>query len=402
MDILYVSGMCSNKKFNDLFSKGIIQKLPQAQKYHILLIEGLRKNTEGQILAISSYPVNRRWTKKTFFNSYTEDINGIVYRYPFFINLPVLRQVCLFFSSFIYALIFLRKNRDSVAICDILTKSITTGARLACRLLKRKCIGIVTDVPGRTSGARRKTLPKYQQFLQCMIEKLGSKNIDKYDGYLFLTEAMNEVVNPNNKPYIILEGHSDISMINVENRIEFKNKKKTIVYSGGIHEEFGIKRMTEAFIGLDNQEWELHIYGDGNYKEALENICLKNENVKYFGVVDNETIVKEQIKAHVLINPRLTDAEYVKYSFPSKNMEYMASGTPMLTTNLQGMPKEYHEYVFLIKDESINGFKKAIKEVMELPNEVLHKKGLEAKEFVMNYRNNIVQAKRLIEFLSRL
>jgi glycosyltransferase involved in cell wall biosynthesis len=402
VNIVYISGMCSEKKFDCLFRAGIIKKLPQAQKYHRLLIEGIRVNTQERVLAISSYPINRRWTKKTTFRVEKEKVNEIEYIYPFFLNLPIVRQVCLTLSSFTYTFIFLLKNKNSVAICDILAKSNAAGARFACKLFGRKCIGIVTDVTGRTSGARRKTLPKYQQWILSLLEKITSGNLDNYDAYLFLTEAMNEVINPSNKPYIVLEGHSDVKMNKIKNKIKLKNKKKTILYSGGIHKEFGIKMMTEAFISLNNEEWVLHIYGDGNYKDELESICLKNKNIKYFGVVDNETIVKEQIKAHVLINPRLTDADYIKFSFPSKNMEYMASGTSMLTTVLSGMPIEYYDYVYLINDESIDGFKKSMKKVMEIPNDILHKNGQAAKNFVMNNKNNVVQAKKMIEFLVKL
>ncbi len=74
MDIIYISGMCSNRKFNELFNAGTIKKLPQAQKYHRLLIEGIRVNLAGKVFAISSYPINRRWTKKVVFLKEKEKI----------------------------------------------------------------------------------------------------------------------------------------------------------------------------------------------------------------------------------------------------------------------------------------------------------------------------------------
>ena len=58
--------------------------------------------------------------------------------------------------------------------------------------------------------------------------------------------------------------------------------------------------------------------------------------------------VAEELKATLLVNPRPTTEEFTIYSFPSKNMEYMASGTPLLTTKLPGMPEEYHQYVLAI------------------------------------------------------
>ena len=44
----------------------------------------------------------------------------------------------------------------------------------------------------------------------------------KFRSYLLLTEQMNEVVNPQNRPHIVLEGHADVSMKQVENCLEEK------------------------------------------------------------------------------------------------------------------------------------------------------------------------------------
>ena len=51
------------------------------------------------------------------------------------------------------------------------------------------------------------------------------------------------------------------------------------------------------------------------------------------------------------MNPRFTGAEYTLYSFPSKNIEYMVSGTPVITTRLAGIPDDYYPYVFVFEEE---------------------------------------------------
>ena len=98
----------------------------------------------------------------------------------------------------------------------------------------------------------------------------------------------------------------------------------------------------------------------------------------------------------LLVNPRPTNEEYTKYSFPSKNMEYMASGTPVLTTHLPGMPKEYNEYVFLLDEETEAGVAYALDSIFSRSTEELHQKGLAAKEFVMKEKNNVVQASKVL------
>ena len=82
-------------------------------------------------------------------------------------------------------------------------------------------------------------------------------------------------------------------------------------------------------------------------------------------------------------------------------MEYMVSGTPVLTTRLPGMPKEYEEYVYLFDNESVGGMAKKITEVLSIPEKELRKKGASAREFVLKEKNNISQAKKLLDFINK-
>ena len=78
----------------------------------------------------------------------------------------------------------------------------------------------------------------------------------------------------------------------------------------------------------------------------------------------------------------------------------MASGTPLITTHLPSMPVEYYPYVYFFDEESADGFAKALTYVMSLSPEVLHDKGLSAKAFVLDSKNNIKQANKLIHFIN--
>ena len=80
-------------------------------------------------------------------------------------------------------------------------------------------------------------------------------------------------------------------------------------------------------------------------------------------------------------------------------MEYMASGTPLLTTKLAGMPAEYYPYVYLIEEETACGIASALTNILNKPLDERNKKGLAAREFVLKSKSNTAQAKRLIEFL---
>ena len=80
-------------------------------------------------------------------------------------------------------------------------------------------------------------------------------------------------------------------------------------------------------------------------------------------------------------------------------MEYMASGTPVLTTVLPGMPKEYHPYVYLLEEETADGIAERLTEVLSNSDEALFQKGKEARSFVLEQKNNVIQARKILEML---
>lgn len=400
MNVIYLSSCCSDTKFNELREKGITHTLPQAQKYHTLLIEGIARNTGDSLSAISAFPVNRQWTKRVCFPREEEAFGNIHYIYGAFLNLPILRQLNIINSAKREIKKIYKTVGADVIICDVLNQSLAKAARKCGKKFGIPVIGIVTDVPGYTSGAWEKSYSFAHRCFVSFAEKTAERNLAEYDAYLLLTEAMNAVVNKNHKPYIVLEGHCDSKMEHTDNRMATKAQPKVAMYAGGIHKEYGIERLVNAFVNGNFTDWELHIYGDGNYRDELTELTSRVSNVKYFGIQPNSVIVDNQLKATLLLNPRLTDAEYVKYSFPSKTMECMASGTPLCTTRLPGMPTEYYPYVYFFDDETEQGMLDTLKNVLAKDAKEHHELGKRAKEFVLTEKNNVIQAKKLIDFIS--
>ena len=114
----------------------------------------------------------------------------------------------------------------------------------------------------------------------------------------------------------------------------------------------------------------------------------------------NQEIVKEEVKATLLINPRPTNQEFVKYSFPSKNMEYLVSGTPLLTTRLPGMPMEYYPYIYTIDAETDEGLCKTLRVLLSKSKQELHENGKRAKMFVLENKNENIQGKKIVLLLN--
>ena len=397
MDILYISNLCSRDKFKELFERLKIQPGQQAQKYHRLMVEGLAKDKGTSVKLLSAIPINRLMSNNLYYKGEKEEFNGVEYRYLAFINFPILRQICLFITCFFYSLKWYFKNKNGVVICDVLNTTISIAALLFSKVFRINSIGIVTDVPvllAEISEDRTKLINRMALLIKTYIMK-------RFDSYVFLTEYMNTLINKRHRPHVIIEGLVDIDMVNIKNELSGKYEKKVCMYAGQIKKIYGMKLLTDAFIAAGVNNTELHIYGSGDFEEELKKICQKHTDIKYFGIVPNDIIVKEQLKATLLVNPRPTHKEYTKYSFPSKNMEYMVSGTPTLTSNLPGMPEEYKQYVYLIENETVEGLTNTLRDILSKAQEELHQKGMMAKNFVLHNKNNIIQAKKILDLINK-
>ena len=391
MNVLYVSCTCSNEKFIQYVESKGARGSQQAQKYNLLLAEGLAKNS-ARVTMISSRPINRELEKRLWMRREREQVNGVDFHYLPFVNYPVLRNIWILFGTF-FAVLFLKCSKKETAIvCDALNISAAMGALTGAFFRRFSTVAIVTDVPGVLSYATKITL----------AQKLNLAVIRRFKSYLLLTKQMSEIVNPKNQPYIVLEGHADEAMAHMENTLAGKAEKKIVMYAGSLMEIYGIGNLVEGFLAANIPGAELHIYGDGDYAEKLEKKAAENSAIKYHGVAPNSEIVKAELAATLLVNPRPSHEEYTKYSFPSKNMEYMASGTPVLTTRLPGMPEDHKPYVYFIEREDAEGIKVAIQCVLAQNAKRLHEFGLQAKDFVLNQKNNVEQAKKLMFFLKQI
>ena len=388
MHILYVFGGCSPTKYREYVESKGLRVQQQSQKYNLLLAEGFAANG-AKVSAISSRPINRAVDKSLFFRAERDEENGVTYHYVSFVNVPALRKVTVFLNTF-FRVLFARLEKERVVVCDALNIAASLGTRFASRLRGIKALGIVTDVPCHRPNNQRVS----------RAERINLWLMKQFDGYLLLTEQMNDIVNLKKRPHIVLEGHADVAMQQVENRLSDKHEKRVCLYAGTLRRIYGIEALVRGFMEANIPNAELHIYGDGDFRSELEHIVTTCDSVKYMGVVPNSVIVEEELKATLLINPRPTGEEYTKYSFPSKNMEYMASGTPVLTTKLPGMPGDHLPHVFLIEDETSKGIREALTRILSQSSEKLHAFGTEAKRFVLENKNNCAQAKKVIAFMS--
>ncbi|MGU9350911.1 glycosyltransferase [Clostridium perfringens] len=394
MDVLYISRACPQKKYDELKYK----PSQAAVKFNRLVVEGLAYNGFNIHCAFideKNLTVN---CNKQILKYIDYNIKNITYYIKRNINNKFLKGIISCFNT-VKLFNHILNKKDSVLICDYLCLTNSLFALIISKFKKRKSIAIVTDLPDFLVGPTNKDKNKFKEKF---YESVAYFVLNKFDYYVLLTEQMKEKLKKNisNDKYIIMEGLIDINSIDLINDIDKKDKIKKCIYAGSLHKEYGIDLLINAFHKLKLKDISLHIYGDGNYKKEVEKICELDKRIKYFGQVSNEVILKEQITATLLINPRTSKGEFTKYSFPSKNLECMASGTPLLGCILPGMPEEYIKYMYVIKEEdNLEYLTENLNHILSIDKEELYEKGNHAKKFVIKNKNNKIQAKKIIDMI---
>lgn len=206
-NILYISSVCSEEMYNKLQEKLINSMQYSIQKFHNLIIKGISKNKEVKIEAISGIPINRKKTKKIIFNKQITKLENIKYIHVGFINLPILKQIIVNIGMVINLLKWNKKNKNNpnrIVVCDAAYVTVNPIIIFFSKILKIKKVTIVADIYGYMSD-------KLEQrgkigIVKSIITKLCNYCWNNYDGFILLTEQMNKIVNPKNKPYIIMEG----------------------------------------------------------------------------------------------------------------------------------------------------------------------------------------------------
>lgn len=373
--ILYISALASETRVNEEYKRTGSNPGFAVQKFSRLLVKGLQANG-AQVLAVSNPP--NVAGKKVYVPSVRETEDGVQYKYVPYFNLPILKYLCLFIYTFFYVLFWgMKRRKDKAIVCDVLAVSICMGTLFASKINRVKCVAVVTDIYGLMVGNAPQSL------IVRLAAKLNDWYSSSFNKYILLTEQMNDVVNPKGRPHIVMEALCDSSLAPETNEKVEKVHPRTVIYAGGLYEKYGLKMLAEGFTKANLEDAKLVYYGSGSYVDEFKTLCKKHSNLEYCGVVPNDVVVAEELKATLLVNPRFTTEKFTKYSFPSKNMEYMASGTPLLTTNLPGMPKEYHPYVFLFKEETVDGYAEAIRSALSYSERELVSFGRKAREFVL-------------------
>ena len=251
---------------------------------------------------------------------------------------------------------------------------------------------IVADLPEYTILTNTMNLPT-KVYLNWMKSQTN-KRLEFIDKFVLLTEAMAEKL-VTDQDYIIMEGISTKKQIN---QLE-SNSTINIIYAGTLNERFGIIHLLNAFMKTKNPQYRLEVCGIGDSEKKILDAKEKDNRIVFYGQLPQELVLDKLSNASVIVNPRRGLEEFTKYSFPSKNLEALSMGIPLVAYKLPGIPDEYDTFINYPDNESEEALATIIDKIIDDKHEEFSKKAVKAKQWVENEKNNITQSKRILELI---
>jgi len=401
LDMVFLGGLFPKATESEIISNSIGQIDNAANNLQWNLIKGFDANLKLPVkiinsLYIGSYP---KKYKKPIINSYefshtdnSLDIN------VGFVNIVGLKHLSRFASlkPILSKWAITKSSKTKVIFAYALT---SIFVELLCYVKKVNpevvTVIIVPDLPKYMDTSNK------SRILGCFFKSLSMNHINRkianIDVFVLLTKYMIEGLGLWDKETVVMEGvASQPSKISGGNAILYSDNIN-IVYTGTMNARYGILSLIDAFRKIKDKKYRLILCGAGDSVSLVEDAARSDNRITYMGQLKRDDIINIQDSATLLVNPRQNNEEFTKYSFPSKIMEYLSSGKPVIAYKLDGMPDEYDNFIHYVEGNSIESLKNKLIEVAEQPNEIRCAFGETARNWILKEKNSITQTARIIE-----
>ncbi|MNJ19140.1 Glycosyl transferases group 1 [compost metagenome] len=395
MRVLFLGGIFSDSDKNNIVQKskgGMQHAADTLQKNYI---QGFSQSPSVDSLTVINLPFIGAYPRRysdIFYQpaAKRETLDRVTIMNVSFFNLTIVKNLHKVVRAVKAILLQMKadKGKPQVLVCY----SMHLPFLLACYVVKSLrsdthfCV-IVPDLP--EYMAVRRGLAK---FAYNMLSRISYFIVNRADSISAITKDMLGEFDDGIKK-VVIEGIADKRYIALTDAVE---RKKYFLYTGTLDRRYGIRNLVDSYVASGVSDYELFICGDGDDRKYVEQIAAVQSGVRYFGQLDRESVLKLQRNAALLVNPRDNDSVYTKYSFPSKIIEYMSSGVPVLMYTLDGIPEEYYDFCYLVPPGS-DGLKMKLLELSKLADSEFVSKGALAKQFIVENKMPDMQVAKLLD-----
>ena len=173
--------------------------------------------------------------------------------------------------------------------------------------------------------------------------------------------------------------------------------KINIMYAGLLNNVTGVDMLIEAIKLVQSPDVSFWFSGKGELENRIQELEKEDSRVKYMGFMNSDEYYTKLNEAHIFVNPRNMSLRQNMNNFPSKILEYLATGRIIVSTKFSGC--ELFENNIIWSDsnpESIaKALSKAIEDYMQIYTDTYERNTALAQKYDWT-----VQARRIVDFIN--
>ena len=142
---------------------------------------------------------------------------------------------------------------------------------------------------------------------------------------------------------------------------------RAVYFAGALVDAAGVDLLLDAIPLVQDPSVEFWFSGRGPLEDRLKQQAATDPRIRFHGFVTQEQYSDMLQRAAVLVNPRPSRMLENRYNFPSKLIEYLAAGRPIISTATSDVAEHYGSSLIVLKDETPQGLARCIENVLNTP-----------------------------------
>lgn len=370
-------------------------------KMQIGLLNSIKKKKKVNLSVYTECPYGAYpKTRFLFINGQKLKINDqlIANKIPY-VNVFIIKQITLILSATIklFSWVYINRKKQKTILCYNAYPYISIPVLIVSKFTNINSVCIFADPPIDTIGF--KGLKKIFNIVESNFVR---QCLSKFSSLVVLNKAAAQYYLPGKKT-VVVDGGFDINDLSLydQSKREVQRDKIVLLYCGALEKYSGIMNLVEAMDCINIDNVILKIYGRGSLLDEIIDKSRYSNRIQYCGVVSNEEMIQIQKKASFLVNPRILDDPVSQFTFPSKIIEYMLSGTPVLSTRLNGLTDDYFDYILTFNSDDVKDIADKIIELVNISYEDLLKSSVLGRDYIIENKNWDIQLNKIIPLLYR-
>ncbi|MGA2319520.1 MAG: glycosyltransferase [Solirubrobacteraceae bacterium] len=317
-----------------------------------------------------------------------------------FVNLPVIRPMTV---GLMVLWRVMRWKPPRGAKRAVLTYNLTEPpgvfSLIAARLAGATAIASVNDifVPGET------VTDSWSRRLDFWLQR---RLIHRFDGLSVANRHIADEFAPG-VPWVRNEGGvSDMVARRFERhppaREPVADRPFTIGYAGSLTKVNGIPELVAAFAQLKGRGYRLLVAGRGPEEGLIQRAAADDSRIEFRGYLSENEVLSLYSETDLLLNLRITRRINTDYFFPSKLVEYLATGVPVLSTATGHVKEEFGEVLFLLDEESPEALAELLGHLASMDDRARWARGAAARRQVLATHQWSVQGRKLAALIRQI